>query len=108
MPKEGGVPKNLKPFKKGHDERRNLKGRPTVKPLLDAIADANGGSLDIPIEEAVSSLQALIKKKNITAIQYFFDRIYGKATQNLDVKTDGEPIRIPNIIIPPERPDSES
>ena len=40
MPKEGGVPKNLKPFKKGHDERRNLKGRPTVKPLLDAIADA--------------------------------------------------------------------
>ena len=36
---------NLKPFKRGHDPRRNLKGPPKLPDLREALAKASGTRL---------------------------------------------------------------
>lgn len=39
MPRKGGVPENLKPFKKGYDERRNSNGANAGSQSLKSILD---------------------------------------------------------------------
>jgi hypothetical protein len=92
--------KNLKPFKKGEDERRNTSGRPKLtrlsESLREQLAEAMPGASETTIAEEVA--RALIREAligNIAAIKEVFDRAEGKAPINLDVGgKDGEPMLI--------------
>lgn len=72
--------KNLKPFKKGKDERRNLKGRPKLPVLKELIEEI--GETDM--RAVVNALYTQAKRGNVKAIQEVLDRYYGKVSQHLD------------------------
>lgn len=74
-------PSSLKPFKKGSDERRNLKGRPKLPDLADLIIEEVG---DKGYREVITALLKQAKKGNVKAIQEILDRGYGKAPQRHD------------------------
>ncbi len=82
---------NLKPFKKGKDDRRNLKGRPTKLPELDKLLiDVLGEEKD-GIEAAKAVLMALRNKAirgDVRAAEVLLERAYGKTKQNLDLKAE--------------------
>lgn len=88
--------KNLKPFKPGKDERRNLEGRPPKLPDLDVLmADVLGEQKD-GIEAAQAILMALrakATKGDVRAAEVLLDRAYGKAKQSVDVTTDGNALQ---------------
>ncbi len=64
MPRKGGVPENLKPFKKGHDERRNTygasAGSQSLKAILERLlagkikVDEDGVIVEITKKEAIA------------------------------------------------------
>jgi len=90
MPRKGGVPENLKNFKKGDDPRRNLKGRPPVLPdLKEAIAkilsDEDGGKK--ALEKVLEALYKKALKGDVRAAQELLDRGFGKASQIVDLNT---------------------
>jgi hypothetical protein len=74
--------KNLKPFKKGRDPRRNTKGQPRKLPALDQVlADC------IDDDELKGIIEILLKKAkrgDIRAAELLLDRGYGKAKQTLE------------------------
>jgi len=78
---------NLKPFKKGHDERRNLDGAPKKIPNLDAhIADILGGVND-DAAGLIKILKAMYDEAvggDIRAAEALLDRAYGKSKQTID------------------------
>jgi len=86
MPKAGGVPENLKPFKKG-EPSPNPNGRPKKLPGLDELIgkvlgqdeDGNSQALDI-----INALVDKAKKGDVRAIELILERAYGKVTQKLD------------------------
>jgi hypothetical protein len=91
---------NLKPFKKGHDERRNVKGRPFKLPEIDQILAKVLGNDELGATEAEQILQALkdrAKKGDVRAAEVLLDRAYGKAKQAIDHTSGGEKINIPVI-----------
>jgi len=78
---------NLKPFKPGDDERRNLDGRPRKLPELDRLlADCFG---DKEMEAVLLSLHRQALKGNVRASEILLDRAYGKPRQTVEqtVKT---------------------
>ena len=86
---------NLKPFKKGPDSRRNVKGRPPVLPdLKEAIArllseedeDTNR------LEKVLNALYKKALKGDVRAAQELIDRGYGKPNQKVDMNI--EPVTI--------------
>lgn len=102
---------NLKPFKKGSDERRNLNGRPKgrevstiLAELLDKKANANVKNLDwvqrLASELTPEEMERLtngdvlamrlyveaIAKGDITAIREMLDRVEGKAKQTVNLQ----------------------
>lgn len=102
---------NLKPFKKGSDERRNLNGRPKgrevstiLAELLDKKANSNIKGLDwvqkIAQELTPEEMERLtngdvlamrlyveaIAKGDITAIREMLDRVEGKAKQTVNLQ----------------------
>jgi len=84
---------NLKPFKPGDDERRNLKGRPKKLPQLDVLLVEVLGNEDDENSEAKQILSSLVKEAkagNTKAAEILLDRAYGKSTQTLDLTTKGE------------------
>lgn len=86
---------NLKPFKQGDDERRNLKGRPKNLPKLDVLLVEVLGNEDDDDSEAKKILAALLKEAksgNTKAAEILLDRAYGKSAQTLDLTTKGESI----------------
>jgi len=93
---------NLKPFKPGNDDRRNLKGAPKKIPSLDILlADVLGDINNEGIEVAKEIILALVnkaKKGDIRAIEIILDRAYGKANQKLTLE-GGVNFRIPAPII---------
>ncbi len=89
---------NLKPFKKGHDSRRNMKGAPPKLPDLNEIIatilgdDKKGKTA---LEEILAALLAKASKGDIRAAELLLDRGYGKAKQTVEVGgKDGSPIKV--------------
>lgn len=102
MPRKGGVPENLKPFKKGHDERRNMKGAPVKIPSLDQLLAEVLGEEKEGIEAAKAILMALRAKAvkgDTKAAEILLDRAYGKAKQTIDQNTNLQAFTI-NLINP--------
>jgi hypothetical protein len=107
---------NLKPFKRGKDERRNTVGRPkgsrnlstVLREMLQeiapkAIADAKfvkdfcRGKKRITLADAMAArlLMEAIVNGELSAIQQIADRTEGKPKQSLDLGNEsGEPLVI--------------
>lgn len=81
---------NLKPFKKGEDERRNVNGRPKKLPKLDDLLADILGSEEDKDSEAHAILQRLVtdaKSGNTKAAEIILDRAYGKSKQSIDLSS---------------------
>jgi hypothetical protein len=82
---------NLKPFKKGIDNRRNVKGRPAILPeLKEAIAkllseDKEGKTA---LDKILNVLYDRAMKGDIRAIQELLDRGFGKPTNKIEHSKD--------------------
>ena len=101
MKKPNPIPGN-KPFPKGVSG--NPKGRPKKLPQIDVLlADVLGEENSDGIEAAKIILMALRKKAaqgDVRAAELLLDRAYGKAKQQMDVTSGGNPVPIPQIIMP--------
>lgn len=92
-------PENLKPFKKGVDERRNLKGAPKKLPILNEILselltdEVNGIS---KVKAIFNSLIESAINGDVRAAELILDRSYGKAKQSIDL-TETKCFAIMNI-----------
>lgn len=71
----------LKPFKKGEDERRNVKGQPRKLPEINEIFIQAISEQDLI--DLIEKAKALGRKGNLRAIEWLYERIYGKAKQEL-------------------------
>jgi hypothetical protein len=93
-----GQPKEiLKPFQKGNDPRRNLKGAP--KSFKEHFNESS-------IQTIIEKLEKLGKAGNVKAIEMILDRFYGKPNLNIDHTTLGEAInRITYEITKSEKPE---
>lgn len=88
---------NLKPFKKGKDERRNLKGAPKLPDIAVLMATVMGEDKDgITAAQAIlAALRAKAAKGDVRAAELLLDRAYGKAKQSLELgNKDGEQFNI--------------
>lgn len=85
--------KNLVHFKKGHDPRRNLKGRPKALPsqkkLFEALLGVHEGEdlTKSAIAQIVNALVDEVKSKKpgaqrVAAAKEIFERIWGKVKSN--------------------------
>lgn len=93
--KEGGNPKNLKPFKKGKDQRRNLNGRPKLPDINEALARVLSQETEAGISAAEEILNALKKKaKNgdVKAAEYLLNRGYGKPKETHELRAEILPV----------------
>lgn len=77
---------NLKPFQKGDDPRRNLKGRPKLPDLREVMAEILGEEKDgkTALQTIVSKLQELAAKGNIKAAEVLLARGYGIPKQQIE------------------------
>src|SRR5579859_7751500 len=94
-------PQNLKPFKKGVDPRRNVKGRPKVLPPLEKLLIEVLGSEDDRKSQAQAVLNTLLaraKKGDVRAAEILLDRAYGKPKQSVDLTSNGESIHTTVVI----------
>jgi len=83
-PKQDG---NLKPFKKGVDPRRNVKGAPRKLPALEALLAEVLGEEKDGVTAAQAILMALRQKAakgDVRAAELLMDRAYGKAKQPVE------------------------
>lgn len=106
---KGNKPENLKPFKKGYDERRTTKGaspNPIVTDIKKYIRERL--SETISPESNVTKLDAIAQrmlveagKGNIKAIELAMAYGYGRPNQQVDITSGGEQIQIGQIIILP-------
>lgn len=88
MPRKGGVPENLKHFKKGDDPRRNIAGAPKKLPeLTELIAKVLGEEKDgrTAAEAILQALRAKAARGDVRAAEVLMDRAYGKAKQEIKV-----------------------
>lgn len=93
---------NLVPFKKGHDDRRNRKGRPPKIPAIDELLAAVMGEEKDGITAAEIILKALRAKAargDTRAAEILLERSYGKVTQTMDLRTKGSDKLIAEIEI---------
>ncbi len=92
---------NLKPFKKGDDPRRNLKGQPKKLPNLDKLLANILGDEDEDKSEAakvIASLLTQAKKGNVRAIEVLLERAYGKPKQTIDNNITVGEFKISDVI----------
>jgi len=85
-------------------------GRKKKIPEIDVLLAEVLGDTKNGIEAAQAILMALRKKAiggDVRAAEVLLDRAYGKSKQSVDLTSNGETFRVPNIIVPPERPESE-
>jgi hypothetical protein len=88
-------PKTLKPFKKGHDPRRNLKGRPkgtkNFKTMFEMACKEVAESLNLGQEPDKVMLEIIkrgikeIFKGNYSFYKDTLDRYFGKATEKAEI-----------------------
>lgn len=93
MPRPGGAPENLKPFKKG--QTGNPNGRPRKLPKLEELIDKVFGEEKdgmTAAEAILKALRAKAAKGDTVAAKEVLDRCYGKPKQSLDLTTNGESI----------------
>ena len=87
---------NLKPFKKGKDARRNMKGAPKLPDLKEAISKVlnkvEGGKTSL--DEIIEVLDKNAKKGDIRAAQELLDRGFGKAKQFIEQSNTNQLVRI--------------
>lgn len=87
MANNPNVVKNLKPFKKGEDDRRNLDGRPKKLPDLEELLaevlgeDKEGKTAAFAI---LAALRAKAAKGDVRAAEVLMDRAYGKSKQHME------------------------
>lgn len=77
---------NLRPFKQGNDDRRNVRGRPRKLPEIEKLLDEVLGEEKDGItamEAIVKALRSKAAKGDIRAAELLMDRAYGKAKQEL-------------------------
>jgi hypothetical protein len=91
--------KNLKPFKPGHDERRNLKGRPKLPDIREAMARLLSDEKDgaVALDTMLAALRMKAESGDVRAAEVLLDRAFGKSSQTVDVTSGGNPI-VPPII----------
>lgn len=80
---------------KGHDPRRNIKGRPPVLPSIDKLLAEVLGDESSGIPAAKILLNALYRKAldgDVRAVEALLDRAYGKAKASMDVTSNGQKI----------------
>jgi len=87
---------NLKPFKPGPDARRNLKGRPKLPDIREALAkvladEQNGMTA---LEATLRALRAKAIRGDVRAAEALLDRAFGKASQAVDVTSQGEKVAV--------------
>ena len=79
-------PNNLKPFQKGKDERRNVKGQPRKLPALDQLLTDILGDSGTGKSEAAQIIAAMVKKAkrgDVKAATLLLERAYGKVADKL-------------------------
>jgi hypothetical protein len=95
---------NLKPFKKGKDERRNETGRPKKLPPIKELIEKTLGEE----KNGISGVDAIFKvllskavKGDLKASQMLLDYYYGKATQKTEIvgeiQTTNKPIDLKKL-----------
>lgn len=91
MPRKATNPnhmKNLKPFKKGPDPRRNLKGSPPKLPQLDVLLAEVLGEEDekgvTGAKRILLALQAKAEKGDKGCAELLMDRGFGKVKQPIE------------------------
>jgi hypothetical protein len=91
-----GQPKEvLKPFKKGHDPRRNLKGAPRLPDIKEAIAEVlSGEKSETSLKIIIEALAKRAAKGDTRAAKEILDRYYGTPQQHMDHTSKGESIKI--------------
>jgi hypothetical protein len=91
--------KNLKPFKPGHDERRNLKGRPKLPDIREAMARLLSDEKDgaAALDTMLAALRIKAESGDVRAAEVLLDRAYGKSQQTMDITSAGH--RIPPPIM---------
>jgi hypothetical protein len=102
MARRGGTPENLIRVPKG-GKSPNPAGRPKKLPEIDKLlADVLGEEKDgITAADAIlRKLRAMAAQGNIRAAEILLDRAYGKAKQQMDLTSGGNPVPIPTIIMP--------
>jgi hypothetical protein len=98
------VLKNLTPFKKGEDQRRNLAGRPHKLPDLKEILanvlgkDKNGITA---AEEIIEAMRKKAAKGDVRAAEMVMNRGWGTPKATLDITTNGQNINNSINIFPP-------
>lgn len=75
---------NLKPFKKGKDERRNPTGALSREAAAFSMKFRNALAKKMSPEDVADILINEVKKKKPWAIQEFLDRLMGKSTQPIE------------------------
>lgn len=94
--KKGGNPQNLKPFKKGEDPRRNLKGAPKLPDLDELMAEG------VSKEDLIGIISAQItraRKGDTRAADFIFDRGFGKPKQSTELTgKDGKDLMPVSIV----------
>lgn len=95
-----GKTDNLKPFKPGLDARRNLKGRPKLPDIREALAKVLADEKDgmTALEATLSALRAKAVRGDVRAAEVLLDRAFGKSAQTVDVTSGGEKIVTPPIV----------
>lgn len=88
---------NLKPFKQGYDERRNLNGAPPKLPKLDELIGKVLGEQKkdkTELELIINKLKLKAKKGDIRAAELLLDRYFGKVAQKMQIlPPDVEPTK---------------
>jgi hypothetical protein len=80
---------NLQPFKKG--QSGNPKGRPKMPDLKEAMAAALSEQKDgkTALDAIIAAMRAKAARGDVRAAEFLFDRGYGKATQDINMKQEG-------------------
>ena len=93
----------IEPHKFPKGKSGNPNGRPKKLPEIDKLlADVLGEEKDgITAADAIlRKLRAMAAAGNIRAAEILLDRAYGKAKQQMDLTSGGNPVPIPQIIMP--------
>ena len=104
---------NLKPFVKGDDPRRNMKGRAVrgfdalrkewQDTWAEILFDEHGQPIIDPVtEKALTRLRARMRtattSRNFQEFRTALEYAYGKPKEELDIQSGGKPLQPPQII----------
>jgi hypothetical protein len=100
MALKGGTPRNLKPFKKGNDPRRNLNGAPPIyKKIKEALQDELTSEIKgkTRAQKIAKKMVELSERGNVRAAEFVFDRVEGKVLQSIAIESERPIIQLINV-----------